>query len=100
MGYFISTWIRLAPRLCISHSTKSDIHWVIINTLDEWENLLSGEPNSGKKSFSPHIISKTKGFKEESLYLNGRSCKFYTNYRMCLSWSFFLPNSSAIILSN
>ena len=54
---------RLTPSLCISHSTKSDIHGIIMNPLDEWENLLSNEillsaPNSGEKvikSFIPHI---------------------------------------------
>ena len=36
-----------------SHSTKSDIHGIMMKTLDEWENLPSGKiqsaPNSGKK---------------------------------------------------
>ena len=51
--------VRLAPSLCISHSTKSDIHGIIIKPFGECENLLSGEiqlkkihlsaPNSGKK---------------------------------------------------
>ena len=45
---------RLAPSLCISHSSKSDIHEIIINPLDERKKLLSGEtllsaPHSGKK---------------------------------------------------
>ena len=30
-----STVSRLAPSLCISHSSKSDIHEIIMNPLDE-----------------------------------------------------------------
>ena len=47
---------RLAPSLRISHSSKSDIHEIIMNPLDEYKKLLSREiqillsaPHSGKK---------------------------------------------------
>ena len=34
---------RLAPSLCISHSSKSDIHEIIMNPLDGLKKLLSRE---------------------------------------------------------
>ena len=36
-------WGRLAPSLCISHSSKSDIHEIIMNPLDGLKKLLSRE---------------------------------------------------------
>ena len=64
------TWPRLAPSLCISYSTKSDIHVIIMNPpmillSDEIQFFLSA-PNSGKKTFSSHTIPTTTGL-EESL---------------------------------
>ena len=52
-------YCRLAPRVCISHSSKSDTHEIIMNPLDELKKLLSREIQPHilvKKSFSPHII--------------------------------------------
>ena len=61
--------IGLAPSLCISYSTKSDIHGIIINinlynTKTYLKYKLLSAPHSGKMSFSPHIIPKTKGLEE------------------------------------
>ena len=53
---------RLAPSLCISHPTKSDIDENIIHPLKEGKILLYAEtvllsaPHSSIKSYSPHII--------------------------------------------
>ena len=63
--------LRLAPSLCISCSTKSDIHGIIMNPPRWVGKLLRDEIQShpqilAKKSFSPYIIPKTKGL-EESL---------------------------------
>ena len=56
---------RLAPSLCISYSTKSDIHVIIMNPSD------GGNPTVWqkfwKKPFRLHIIPKTKGL-DESLF--------------------------------
>ena len=61
---------RLAPSLCISYSTKSkpDIHGIIMNPYNTKTYLkYFCQPHIlVKKSFSPHIIPKTKGL-EESL---------------------------------
>ena len=64
---------RLAPSFCISHTTKSDIHEIIMHPLEEGKIILYAEiPHIlVKKSYSPHIIPKTKGL-EESLGLFGR----------------------------
>ena len=65
---------RLAPSLCISHPTKSDIHEIIMHPIEEGKILLYAEiqilmsaSHSGKKSYSPHIIPKTKGLEESLL---------------------------------
>ena len=57
---------RLATSLCISYSTKSDIHGIIMNPYNTKASLkykLLSASHSSKKSFSPHIIPKTKGLK-------------------------------------
>ena len=63
---------RLAPSLFIPHPTKSDIHEIIMHPLEEGKILLYAEISQPhmlvKKSYSPHIIPKTKGL-EESLML-------------------------------
>ena len=61
--------LRLAPSLCISYSTKSDTHGIIMNPswwereITLWWNTKSAPQILEKNSFSPHIIHKL----EESL---------------------------------
>ena len=56
---------RHTPSLCISHSTKSDIHEIIMNPPDEWVTLCLMKyifcqfQILVKKLFSPHIPGNT-----------------------------------------
>ena len=60
-----SLWYGLGPSVCTSYSTKYDIHGIIMNQLDVWGSYCLMKYFSQlqvleKKSFSPHIIFKTK----------------------------------------
>ena len=62
---------RLAPSLCISHSTKPDMHGILMNPFDELENLLFDEilpsaPNSGKKVIQSSCNTLDKRTKRKS----------------------------------
>ena len=59
----------LAPSLCISYSTKSDNTWNHYESIC-WVGILLYDEILGKKSFSPPIIPKTKGLKENLVSLS------------------------------
>ena len=72
--------MRLAPSLCISHPTKTDIHEIIMHPLEEGTILLYAEIQPHilvKKSYSPHIIPKTKGLEES------HKCKNFISGSIC-----------------
>ena len=58
---YLQLYGRLAPSLCISYSTKSDIHGIIMNPYNTKTYLKCVNHNLVKKSFNPYIMPNTKG---------------------------------------
>ena len=76
--------VRLAPSLCFSYSTRLDIHEIFMNPPDGWETYhlmkhFCQHQTVGKKSFSPHVVPKTKGL-DESLPCSCFHLKFIPTF--------------------